>query len=101
MKAQRYRAGDSVRYGGDVARSEQHNGSRVQMRFGGHEQWDGPHQGGQVCCLRLTTDGQAYGEERLEQKVVGAVDAQNTAGQLDADDIRNVLKIEFDALREG
>ena len=56
----------------------------------------GPNQGGHVWCVRLTTDGQAWGEERLEQKVVGAVDAQNRAGQLDADDINNVLKIEFD-----
>ena len=40
--------------------------------------------------------GQACGELRLEKKVIGAVDAQNRAGQLDADDINVVLEIEFD-----
>ena len=39
-----------------------------KTRLDGHEQFHGPHQGGQVGCTRLTTDGQAYGEERLEKK---------------------------------
>ena len=48
---------------------------RVRVRHDGHEQWQGPHQGWQVWCVRLTTDGQVYGEVRLDKKVVGAVGA--------------------------
>ena len=60
------------------AQDEQHHEPSVQMRL--------------VWCIRLTTDGQADGEELLEQKVVRAVDTQNRAGQLDADDIQQRLE---------
>ena len=87
-----HRAGDSVREGRDFARSEQHHEPRAQMRLDLHEKGQGgPYQCGQGWCVRLTTDFQAYGEER-----VGAVDAQNRDGQLDAEDINNFVKIEFD-----
>ena len=34
------------------------------------------HQDGQVCHIRLPIDGQACGEERLKQEVIGAVDVR-------------------------
>ena len=64
-----------------IAKDEQHHELSIQIRLDRHEQCRQLRQGGQVWCVRLTTDAQAFGEERLEQKVVGAVDAQNRAGQ--------------------
>ena len=77
-----------------------HEGTDLERAFAEDEQYQEPRVPMRlVCCIRLTTDGQADGEERLEQKVVGAVDIQNRTGLLDADDINNVLKIAFDCLR--
>ena len=62
-----------------IRKDEQHHEPSIQIRLDRHEQCRQLRQGGQVWCVRLTTDDQAFGEERLEQKVVGAVDAQNRA----------------------
>ena len=62
---------------GEPRAQEAHGGS-----FDSRGQGQGSHQDGQVYHTRLPRGGQACGEERLEQKVVGAVAVRDWRGQV-------------------
>merc|ERR1719229_1661960 len=84
---------------------------RHLRRLGRPRRWrvlrEGPHQGGPLCGVRLPADGQVRGEQRALVQLSYATGVAKPLslfletygteqGALSAEDITNVLKMEFD-----
>ena len=88
-----------------IAKNKQHDEPRIQIRLDRGEQWRQLRQGGQVFFFCLTTDDQAFGEERLGRRwlvqLTHRTEQDSLTPTTSTTSSRSSLTADHEALREG